>query len=139
MQNDMRDRLIGLISSAGYDYDDFIEESHEKGLSVTEDFEEWCADHLIANGVIVPPCKVGDKVWCIYWETIYESIATKVTVITGIENSQLIKIEAEFDMVSPFYSDGRTMKYAIYDNYLDKVFLTKDQAKQKLKELSENG
>ena len=48
----MRDRLINLISGAGYDYDDFIEESHERGLSVTEDFEEWCADYLIANDVV---------------------------------------------------------------------------------------
>ena len=27
---------------------------------------ENIADHLIANGVIVPPCKVGDKVWELY-------------------------------------------------------------------------
>lgn len=26
-------------------------------------FEENLADYLLANGVIVPPCKVGDTVW----------------------------------------------------------------------------
>ena len=27
------------------------------------------ADHLIANGVIVPPCKIGDDIWWIDAET----------------------------------------------------------------------
>lgn len=40
----MRDRLIELISKVQY----------MGGL------EEKLADHLLANGVIVPPCKVGD-------------------------------------------------------------------------------
>lgn len=29
---------------------------------------EVIADHLLANGVIVPPCKVGDDVWVIDYE-----------------------------------------------------------------------
>lgn len=27
-----------------------------------------CADYMLANGVIVPPCKVGDTVWCLQKE-----------------------------------------------------------------------
>lgn len=45
----MRERLIELIRS-----------------SVDGCAKHWAeviADHLIANGVIVPPCKVGDTVW----------------------------------------------------------------------------
>lgn len=45
MQNEMRDRLIELLG-------DYL-------------YSEQIADHLIANGVILPPCKVGDKVWLI--------------------------------------------------------------------------
>lgn len=53
----MRDRLIELLRKIPY------------GVSVGAKFEryfcELVADHLIANGVIVPPCKVGDTVYYI--------------------------------------------------------------------------
>ncbi len=42
----MRDRLIELIKDIVHPY-----------------FAEDIADHLLANGVIVPPCKVGDWVY----------------------------------------------------------------------------
>ena len=53
----MRDRLIELLK------DTF---NYTKGVCI--DFDEAVeinADHLIANGVIVPPCKVGDMVYVI--------------------------------------------------------------------------
>ena len=52
----MRDRLIELIKNA--------EKAFPKDKPVL-DIEEFVADHLLANGVIVPPCKVGDKVYSI--------------------------------------------------------------------------
>lgn len=50
-----RDRLIKLIE----DYTDNVtaRELH------SQHFDEKFADYLLANGVIVPPCKVGDKVY----------------------------------------------------------------------------
>lgn len=83
------------------------------------------------------PCKVGDTVWCIFGGNKYKAIAQKVTIVTGLDNYQLVKIEAEFDIVDPFYNDGRTSKYAIYQNYLETIFLTKAEAEQKLKELED--
>ena len=44
----MRDKLIKLIKYC---------------TSCEECRDEDIADHLLANGVIVPPCKVGDTVW----------------------------------------------------------------------------
>ena len=47
----MRDRLIELIqTSVG---------------GCARHWAEVIADHLFAEGVIVPPCKVGDMVYCI--------------------------------------------------------------------------
>ena len=46
----MRDRLIKLIK-----YCTSCEECRDEDL----------ADHLLANGVIVPPCKLGDRMWAI--------------------------------------------------------------------------
>ena len=61
MQNDMRDRLVDLIKECHKKENDIM-----FGENRPLEFDEWTgiyADHLIANGVIVPPCKVGDTVW----------------------------------------------------------------------------
>lgn len=59
----MRDRLIEMIAVAENDYYYNADELHEKGMAVEESSEEFIADYLLANGVIVPPCKVGDDVY----------------------------------------------------------------------------
>lgn len=48
----MRDRLIELLQKVRFD-------NSEKEATI----EEQIADHLINNGVIIPPCKVGDRVY----------------------------------------------------------------------------
>lgn len=81
------------------------------------------------------PCKVGDKVWCIFEGEIYEAIAQKVTVVTGLDNYKLIKIEAEFWIDDYFYGDGRKMRHGRYGNYLEDIFLTKTEAEKALAEM----
>ena len=61
MQNDMRDRLIELYKEATTLYFDCLDSIDEKGLTDTEGRAKFTIDHLIANGVILPPCKVGGK------------------------------------------------------------------------------
>ena len=51
MQNNTKDRLINLIQNA------------VDGCA--RNWAEVIADHLLENGVIVPPCKVEDTVYCI--------------------------------------------------------------------------
>ena len=46
----MRDRLIEILSKPIYP---------KEGVNLAE----VIADYLLDNGVIVPPCKVGDTVW----------------------------------------------------------------------------
>lgn len=53
----MRDRLIELLKQAERDFGN-------TGKPVL-DIEEYVADYLLANGVIVPPCKMGDKVYVV--------------------------------------------------------------------------
>lgn len=50
----MRNRLIELIKDA--------EKAFPKDKPVL-DIEEFVADHLISNGVIVLPCYIGQDVW----------------------------------------------------------------------------
>ena len=58
----MRDRLIELLKQADFDYSEECTACLENGYKAIPKLEEFFADHLLANGVIVPPCKVGDTV-----------------------------------------------------------------------------
>lgn len=61
----MRDRLIELIKQATALHLDYLESIDQKGLTDTDGRAKFIADHLLANGIIVPPCKVGDKVYVV--------------------------------------------------------------------------
>lgn len=45
---------------------DLIVQGNIMSFGRSESFAEIIADHLIANGVIVPPCKVGQEIWLVY-------------------------------------------------------------------------
>lgn len=51
MQNEMRGRLEQMVIDAEINWQ-----------NSTRSFSSVCADHLIENGVIVLPCKVGDYI-----------------------------------------------------------------------------
>ena len=63
--NEMRDRLIGLLRQIEFDYSEECVCAFEDGYKGAPDLEEFFADRLLAEGVIVPPCKVGDIVYTI--------------------------------------------------------------------------
>lgn len=73
-----RKRLIELLSDHT---DNAFNTSEEKRFIETTTVGE-VADHLLDNGVIVPPCKVGDKVYKIVdmSHTACNSFITKETV-----------------------------------------------------------
>ena len=126
MQNDMRDRLVELIKQAeiqesinffNADLDEQIDMSGGTKISVSL---ECLADCLIANGVIVPPCKVGDTIY--YIDTIFREIEKcKVYGFTIINGEQKLLV------------DNGQYKYVAFEWYN-----TKKEAEQKLKELREN-
>ena len=101
----MRDRLIELLNKT------FAEQYDKRGLLTAP----HTADHLLANGVIVPLCKVGDTVYCL--ETIGNPINSYVVQNIGITATQ-----GGWGIERGFNDFGKT------------VFLTKEQAVQALKE-----
>lgn len=131
----MRNRLIELLRKAddATEVHDCDYPTYEKAMQA---FYTSIADYLLANGVIVLPCAVGDTVWCIYEKKIYKG---KVTVIKPfiIEKGELlyINMNVSFEMKDPFYGDGRTLTHEMYGRYLENVFLTKEEAESELKEL----
>lgn len=90
------------------------------------------ADYLLANGVICPPCKVGGMVYVKYSGAIEYFVISKV-----IHNgSNSFDFEADLENEDGYAIDsiefgtveiGRT------------VFLTKEDAEKKLRELEDNG
>jgi len=82
---------------------------------------EYLADYLLANGVIVPPCKVGDKVYTVGVFS-GQIISSEVVSIISTKNDCFLHLENE-TVVCVSQQLGKT------------VFLTKEEAEEKLKEL----
>lgn len=61
----MKDRLIEWIVQIEREYAIYHSDCEEAGVTIMASFEDMLADHLLAEGVIVPPCKVGDTVYSI--------------------------------------------------------------------------
>ena len=78
------------------------------------------ADYLLANGVIVPPCKVGDTVYRIYTQ----SWIGEDKVCEFVLRSDSLWYIDDKQRETPCYRFGKT------------VFLTREEAEAKLKEMS---
>lgn len=84
-----------------------------------ENFNEITADHLIENGVIVPPCKVGDVVYLI-GEFTHQIVCSRVTAIIYDDGGIWLALNG-FLCMSINQSLGKT------------VFLTREEAEKALK------
>jgi hypothetical protein len=82
------------------------------------------ADHLLANGVIVPPCKLGDTVYVVFGNGIIECIVAQITIEPYAE------IQYSFHCYGGMTFDMRF--------FGDSVFLTKEEAEKALAERSNN-
>ena len=101
-----------------------IEILKKSGASFENALPEEIADHLLAEGVIVPPCKVGDIVY-----TINRRHPKKWKVHFIGYNSQ-----GEFKM--HIATEKFTEMLEVWDYGIGKtVFLTPEEANKKLKEL----
>lgn len=75
----MRDRLVDLINEAKDEYHTIPSVNCCKPT-----FAYYLADRLLANGVIVPPCKVGDIVYMVSpGGKIYENLVIGMSVWEG--------------------------------------------------------
>ena len=129
-----RKRLIELLENC-------IKENvgvNDPNVSFEVDYE-MIADYLLAKGVIVPPCKVGDTAYKITHLCGGETIIVKGTVIeiTMTEKSPKSK---KVDCRFYFWADGEEFTRRMYSIWCwwfdigETVFLTKEEAEEKLKE-----
>ena len=103
----MRDRLIELLEQADYKF----------GYTNK-------ADYLLANGVIVPPCKVGDIIWVkdFMWGLIPCKVDEPYHYVCGYDGGGCA--------VSGYFADKDIGKW---------VFFTKEEAERNIKERESNG
>lgn len=101
----------------------------KNNISASSVILEEYAEDLLANGVIVPPCKVGAEIFGVFdnddeqRKEIYEG---KVICFSLDENNLL--------WARMRYKTGLTYWHTI-DDFGKTVFLTKEEAEEKLKEL----
>ena len=105
-----RDRLVDLLI-------------YSPSLDTWENDFEGAADYLLANGVIVPPCKVGDYV---LWDN-------------GLSHNTLKRVNGFY-----YHSNDKGLRFILDDcspivniSNIIKI-LTKEEAEEKLKELEDN-
>ena len=111
-----RERLIELILNC-----------ERVDLPLPIEYQEHLADHLLANGVIVPTCKVGDTVW-------FDTYKKSGTVSLGIQPHKVDRID-----VMCVVGEKELIETKLHDWYFgESVFLTKEEAEQALKEREQN-
>ena len=110
----------------------------------TRAFYDQFADYLLENGVIVPPCKVGDtvyvnpKTWCGLSFIEYDNcfihskhfLVAEVVSIIKTRNQNLVKLKV-YNRTSCKYEYER---YSISSIGIT-VFLTKEEAEQALEDM----
>ena len=126
----MRDRLVKMLAEGR----ELCEKIHCEGCrrsckGLNDCIAKVQADHLLANGVIVPPCKVGDTVYwlnfynhlMLYRDKYYEAEVVRI-VVTRLGVSCVIRVR------------GEHATYEIPDvEFGKKVFLTREEAERALK------
>lgn len=114
----MRDRLIELIQN-----------------SVNGCARHWAeviADYLLANGVIVPPCKVGDKLFAI-------SQMRDKRILPFVNEHEATSIKIGKRKCVVYHEKDGFIKIFKQDDFGKTVFLTRKEAEQALKERLNNG
>ena len=129
-----RDRLIELISrEQDYGVTYTRSQMDDRKVYTNETPNSALADHILADGWMRPPVKVGDKVYKITRNKVKEC----EVVFVGISADERC---SHFNFVEN-YADGTFYKsYSMVFDVIDKtVFLTKEEAEAKLEELNTNG
>ena len=101
--------------------------------SLFMEMSEYLAEHLLANGVIVPPCKVGDDVYIIEDEEVTNQFVLEVI---QHRNGMWYFAYVPYDKhqnVRWFYPKEKASSSDIGKT----VFLTREEAEAKLKEGAE--
>ena len=97
---------------------------------------EVIADHLLENGVIVPPCKVGDLIY-MPWEYGGTSGVALLGVTHMVVDKGELRIMTDFSSDDEEYFDLYFGGKFVISDFGKTVFLTREEAEKALAERSE--
>ena len=127
----MRDRLRELLKQLDFDYgEECVLAAEGEGYKCAPDFAEYFADHLLANGVIVPPVKIGQT---IYRMNIYNDAYREATVV-AIYYAEDKKYHPK-PHILVHHGDERGRLRINFSDFGKTVFLTKEEAEKALAEI----
>ena len=86
---------------------------------------EALADYLLENGVIVPPCKVGDTVYYLEGSRILEGTVKSFSAIMK-DNYFVVYVETKYSLLG--------IERFGYWMFGKRIFLTREEAEKALKE-----
>ena len=121
-----RERLIKLLNN-----------SLTGSVGLSSLLSESIADYLLANGVIVPPCTVGDKVY--HLKNIYKGRKRINTVIEPVTVDSFVigdsgGLQINRLQINTYDNSRNEWTYYNSTNFGRIVFLTREEAEQALKE-----
>lgn len=106
---DRLSRLIHLIEEAMERWDAYLDDCQEEEIEPMS-FEHFIAQRLLENGIIVPPCKVGDTVYMVVNRCTYLKLQSRT--YAHVRRSKVTPRNFIF----------------IVDNFGNDVFLTREEA-----------
>ena len=115
MPNDMRDKIAEILKAY----------TKKNNISASSVILEEYADELIANGVIAPPCRVGDKV--------YMLVTRKTHSFEFDEGKRMLRVENQHTFIKQTYLTKLNF-FKVIDDFGKTVFLTKEEAEKALEE-----
>jgi hypothetical protein len=97
----------------------------------TDNFIEYLADYLLANGVIVPPCKVGDVVYIKALKERLPFVVTQISIKKSGTYYEADRIRNKKGNLLYFHD----ITSVVFDDtdFGKTVFLTRSQAEEALK------
>lgn len=106
-----RERLIDMLAHIG-------------NMQIMRRGLEECADYMLANGVIVPPCKVGDTVYHVYKGN---------TIVNALVADWKKEAFGDWLFRAYFSVNGSSITLLFGDNNIGKtVFLASEEAEKAL-------
>lgn len=137
----MREKLIELLKDGGNECSKIFCKDCQYYAEIGKCKENIIADHLLANGVIVLPCKVGDTVWFV--DRKYDRQTSKFVPYVSEGYVKAIKFSARPTRITVEYPDvddkyGRCKGADYFAHNIGKtVFLIREAAEAKLESIRE--
>ena len=129
----MRDRLIELLRQIEFDYSEECVCAFEDGYKGTPDFAKFFVDHLLAEGVIVPPVKLGQSLFVL--EDIGIQTLPEIVPLT-VYNLAFTVFEEGIKSHIVCITKSRKVRHIKGEDLGETAFLTREEAERALEEKS---